>query len=471
MIYRLLFRSSCSGSRPSAPTAWPPRCSGRCTGSAAAPPAGPRDPALRVEALGLRFPSPLGVAAGFDKDATLVRGARRARLRLRRGRHGHRRSAQPGNPRPRITPPADRALLNRHGLPQPRRGGGRARGSPGAARARSSASTSASARSRRRRGASTTTARAVRGARPARRLPRAQRQLAEHAGPARPAGRRGAAARSSPRCRRSSRALGPRAPLLVKIAPDLADEDIDAVADLALELRARRDHRDQHDDRPRPACRRAATRRPEPAGSRARRSQARALEVLRRLRARVGDELVLVAVGGDRERRRRLGAHPGRRDARAGLHRASSTAARLGPPRQPRARREPSSRDRLRRPRLLRRSWARRPAGLPRSPGAPELPQSMEFEPAAFPLGGGPLYPAELSGAGPRASGTLVRLRHPRQASLSLEGRIFKAAVERPACITIWVRQQRAGRLMSEHGPERASPSRGLGPRDEVLSA
>ena len=30
---------------------------------------GPRDPVLRVRALGLDFPGPLGLAAGFDKDA------------------------------------------------------------------------------------------------------------------------------------------------------------------------------------------------------------------------------------------------------------------------------------------------------------------------------------------------------------------------------------------------------------------
>ena len=29
---------------------------------------GPRDPSLRVRALGLDFPGPLGLAAGFDKD-------------------------------------------------------------------------------------------------------------------------------------------------------------------------------------------------------------------------------------------------------------------------------------------------------------------------------------------------------------------------------------------------------------------
>src|SRR5207302_9791360 len=30
---------------------------------------GPRDPVLRVRALGLEFPGPVGLAAGFDKDA------------------------------------------------------------------------------------------------------------------------------------------------------------------------------------------------------------------------------------------------------------------------------------------------------------------------------------------------------------------------------------------------------------------
>ena len=42
-----------------------------------------------------------------------------------------------------------------------------------------------------------------------------------------------------------------RVPLLVKIAPDLADEDVLAVADLALAIGPRRDHRHQHHDLPR----------------------------------------------------------------------------------------------------------------------------------------------------------------------------------------------------------------------------
>ncbi|MFD6055317.1 quinone-dependent dihydroorotate dehydrogenase [Agromyces sp. NPDC060279] len=74
------------------------------------------DPALAVEALGLRFPSPFGVAAGFDKDGFAVRG-------LGNLGFGHvevgtiTAIAQPGNERPRLFRlVADRALINRMGF-------------------------------------------------------------------------------------------------------------------------------------------------------------------------------------------------------------------------------------------------------------------------------------------------------------------------------------------------------------------
>jgi dihydroorotate dehydrogenase len=79
----------------------------------------PRDPALRVEALGLSFPSPLGVAAGMDKDASWFEalgllgfgfvevGTVTAR-------------PQTGHPTPRVFRIVrDRALLNRMGFPNP----------------------------------------------------------------------------------------------------------------------------------------------------------------------------------------------------------------------------------------------------------------------------------------------------------------------------------------------------------------
>ncbi|MFD2341774.1 quinone-dependent dihydroorotate dehydrogenase [Clavibacter tessellarius] len=74
------------------------------------------DPSLAVDALGLRFPSPFGVAAGFDKDALAVLG-------LGQLGFGHvevgtvTAEAQPGNPRPRLFRLIDdRAVVNRMGF-------------------------------------------------------------------------------------------------------------------------------------------------------------------------------------------------------------------------------------------------------------------------------------------------------------------------------------------------------------------
>lgn len=74
------------------------------------------DPGLVVRTLGLEFSSPFGLAAGFDKDARGIRG-------LGRLGFGHvevgtvTAKAQPGNPRPRLfrlIP--DRAVINRMGF-------------------------------------------------------------------------------------------------------------------------------------------------------------------------------------------------------------------------------------------------------------------------------------------------------------------------------------------------------------------
>ncbi|WP_424447999.1 quinone-dependent dihydroorotate dehydrogenase [Microbacterium arborescens] len=74
------------------------------------------DPSLRTEALGLVFDSPFGVAAGFDKDAVMVRG-------LGALGFGHVEIGtvtavpQDGNPRPRLFRLIeDRALINRMGF-------------------------------------------------------------------------------------------------------------------------------------------------------------------------------------------------------------------------------------------------------------------------------------------------------------------------------------------------------------------
>jgi dihydroorotate dehydrogenase len=91
---------------------------------------------------------------------------------------------------------------------------------------------------------------------------------------------------------------GRRVPLLVKIAPDLADADIDAIAGVALDLGldgiiatnttiSREGLRDS-----------AAVADAGPGGMSGAPLRGRALEVLRLLRARAGDRLVLISVGG-----------------------------------------------------------------------------------------------------------------------------------------------------------------------------
>jgi len=74
------------------------------------------DPSLAVEALGLKFDSPFGVAAGFDKDGNAIRG-------LGQLGFGHvevgtiTARPQPGNPRPRLFRlVADSAVINRMGF-------------------------------------------------------------------------------------------------------------------------------------------------------------------------------------------------------------------------------------------------------------------------------------------------------------------------------------------------------------------
>lgn len=74
------------------------------------------DPSLRVAALGTVFPSPFGLAAGFDKNATAIAG-------LGALGFGHvevgtlTRHAQPGNPKPRMFRlVGDRGLVNRMGF-------------------------------------------------------------------------------------------------------------------------------------------------------------------------------------------------------------------------------------------------------------------------------------------------------------------------------------------------------------------
>jgi dihydroorotate dehydrogenase len=74
-------------------------------------------PSQPVAAGGLRLPNPLGVAAGFDKDARVARGL--ALLGFGHVEVGTLTPRpQPGNPRPRVFRlPEDEALINRMGFP------------------------------------------------------------------------------------------------------------------------------------------------------------------------------------------------------------------------------------------------------------------------------------------------------------------------------------------------------------------
>lgn len=254
---------------------------------------GPRDPRLRVTALGLTFPSPVGLAAGFDKDAKLVRGL---------GALGFgfvevgtvTADAQPGNPRPRlIRLPDDRALVNRMGF---NNDGARA----------------AAERLRRRRpgdglvvgvnlGKTKVATDAVADYVTSASLlaPLADYVVLNVSSPNTPGLRDLQAVDQLRELVRAVRPVCAGRPLLVKIAPDLSDEDVDAVADLALAealdgliatntTTARRGLR-------------SAPERIEAAGAGGLSGPPvaeRSVEVLRRLRARVGDRLVLVSAGG-----------------------------------------------------------------------------------------------------------------------------------------------------------------------------
>jgi dihydroorotate dehydrogenase len=263
---------------------------------------GPRDPVLRVRALGLDFPGPLGLAAGFDKDARGMAGL--AALGFAFVEVGTVTARpQPGNDRPRMFRlPADRALVNRMGF-------------------NNSGAAAVAARLRRWRGhAGAATiigvnigkTRAVPEERAAADYAASARVLAGAAdyvvvnvsSPNTPGLRDlQAADRLRPVLVAVREALdsvpGRRMPLLVKIAPDLADAEIDAVADLAVGLGLdgiiATNTTVSRDGLASSAAEVAAAGAGGLSGPPLR---DRALAVLRRLRARAGDRLVLIAAGG-----------------------------------------------------------------------------------------------------------------------------------------------------------------------------
>ncbi|MFC0598767.1 quinone-dependent dihydroorotate dehydrogenase [Streptomyces palmae] len=261
----------------------------------------PRHKALRTEALGLRMHGPFGLAAGFDKNATGIDGL--AMLGFDHVEIGTvTGEPQPGNPKKRLfrlVP--DRALINRMGF-------------------NNDGSAVVAERLAARRPVFRTTlgvnigkTKAVPEAEAVADYVASTERLAAHAdylvvnvsSPNTPGLRnlqatealrplltavREAADRSVPQR---------RVPLLVKIAPDLADEDVDAVADLAVELGldgiiatnttiAREGL----------GLASAPELVAETGGLSGAPLKDRSLQVLRRLYARVGDRITLIGVGG-----------------------------------------------------------------------------------------------------------------------------------------------------------------------------
>jgi len=260
----------------------------------------PRDPVLRVRALGLDLPGPLGLAAGFDKDA--VGADALGALGFAFVEIGTvTAQPQPGNPKPRLFRlVADRALVNRMGF-------NNAGSAAAAARLR--------ARGRDRPvvvGANIGKTKIVPENEAVGDYVLSAKLLAEVAdyivvnvsSPNTPGLRNLQAVEHLRPLLVGVRtaldeASARRVPLLVKIAPDLADEDIDAVADLALELGldgiVATNTTISRDGLATAAAQVAALGAGGVSGAALKDVS---LAVLRRLRGRVGDRLVLVAVGG-----------------------------------------------------------------------------------------------------------------------------------------------------------------------------
>lgn len=259
----------------------------------------PRDPALRVRAFGREIDGPLGLAAGFDKDAKGVG----ALLAIGFGfvevgtvtAEG-----QPGNPKPRMFRlTKDRALINRLGFNND--------GADAAAHRLAHRPTSATIGINIGKTKRVAEAEAIADFRTSaeKLAPLADYLVVNVSSPNTP-GLRDLQAVDKLRplltaVRAACDLASPmrRVPLLVKIAPDLADADIDAVADLALELGL------DGIIATNTTIARTGLATPESevtalgaGGLSGAPLKARSLEVLRRIRARVGTKLTLISVGG-----------------------------------------------------------------------------------------------------------------------------------------------------------------------------
>jgi dihydroorotate dehydrogenase len=254
-----------------------------------------RTPGRPVTAMGLTFPNVLGLAAGFDKnavgiDALGALGFGHVEVGTVTG------EPQPGNPKPRLFRlTADRAVVNRMGF---NNDGAEAVAARLAARGR---------RDRPVLGVHIGKSKVVPEDEAVRDYEKSARLLAPHAdylvvnvsSPNTPGLRDlQAVDKLEPILVAVRRAAG-GVPLLVKIAPDLADQDVLAVADLATAIELdgiiatnTTISRDGLASTPEQVAAAGA------GGLSGRPLNERALDVLRLLRDRVGDRLTLIGVGG-----------------------------------------------------------------------------------------------------------------------------------------------------------------------------
>lgn len=250
----------------------------------------PADPALASTVFGVRFPGPMGLAAGFDKDGLGVHtwgalGFGYAEMGTVTAK------PQPGNPAPRMFRlPADRALLNRMGF------NNHGAGALAVQLTRRSADVPIGVNIGKTKVTPAESA-AEDYAESARLLgPLAAYLVVNVSSPNTP-GLRDLQSVESLRPILTAVLAETSTPVLVKIAPDLADRDIDEIADLAVELGLAGIVATNT------TVSRAGLATPGvedlgPGGISGPPVARRSAEVLRRLYRRVGDRLVLISAGG-----------------------------------------------------------------------------------------------------------------------------------------------------------------------------
>lgn len=250
----------------------------------------PSDPALRTTVFGVTFPGPVGLAAGFDKNGSGINawgplGFGYAEVGTVTAQ------AQPGNPAPRLFRlPEDRALLNRMGF------NNHGAGELAIKLTRSQSTVPIGVNIGKTK--VTPPEHAVDDYAESARLcgPLADFVVVNVSSPNTP-GLRDLQAVASLRPILAAVRAETTKPVLVKIAPDLSDDDVDEIADLAVEL-GLAGIVATNTTISREGLRTPGVAELGAGGVSGAPVAARSLEVLRRLHKRVGDQLVLISVGG-----------------------------------------------------------------------------------------------------------------------------------------------------------------------------